>query len=271
MVERNYDEDTKTLTISGTGDMKSYSYPEFVAMHEYVIEKVIIGDGVTSIAKEAFIGCGNLESVTIPDSVTDIGSYAFSYCSGISQINIPKNVTGIGNYAFYECRKLSSAAIPISVRSIGRKAFFGCNCLNTVIFYNFPGAKQLKLTGGSDVPLSEQIDMIINKNYGVRMDPEVKYDILRQLLGLNPDEEELVAYIKTNIIQMMHFAIDRNDAETVNNICESKKFLTGRNIVPITDYAINNTQQGGSIEIQAVLMNCKNEHFNKNTKDKFIL
>ena len=48
---------------------------------------VTIPDGVTSIGKEAFFGCGLLQSITILDSVTSIGSYAFGYYGSNSKVN----------------------------------------------------------------------------------------------------------------------------------------------------------------------------------------
>ncbi len=67
----------------------------------------IIPDGVTSLGKNAFLGCGNLESVTIAESVTLIDDYAFALCSGLTSITLPEGVTSIGVYAFTGCWNLS--------------------------------------------------------------------------------------------------------------------------------------------------------------------
>ena len=48
--------------------------------------KIILPDGVTSIADGAFIGCYELESVTIPASVTNISNNAFAGCAGIKEV-----------------------------------------------------------------------------------------------------------------------------------------------------------------------------------------
>ena len=43
---------------------------------------------VTSIGREAFKDCSDIQVLDIPSSVTSIGSDAFSGCSGLTRINI---------------------------------------------------------------------------------------------------------------------------------------------------------------------------------------
>ena len=49
-----------------------------------MLQKVEIGNGVTSIGQNAFYYCYSLASVSIPSSVTSIGTYAFYYCHGMA-------------------------------------------------------------------------------------------------------------------------------------------------------------------------------------------
>lgn len=91
---------------------------------------------VTSIGKNAFENCDNLQSVTIPNSVTSIGNYAFTYCSNLQSVTIPNSVTSIGNDAFRNCSSLQSLTIPNSVTSIGNYAFAWCENLQSVTIPN---------------------------------------------------------------------------------------------------------------------------------------
>ena len=125
------------LTVSGSvsfeGSKSSNQYSNLLRyssgsdtrnqVYQNAIQKVEIGDSVTSIRSYAFRGCRSLSSITIPNSVTSIGSYAFADCYSISAITIPNSVTSIGNYAFSSCRSLSSITIPNSVTQIGDYAF----------------------------------------------------------------------------------------------------------------------------------------------------
>ena len=128
-----YDEATKTLTISGTGQMASYYYDispwsDFRAS----IKNIIIKDGVTSIGEDAFHGCKGLTSVTIPNSVTNIEMLAFYLCKGLTSVTIPNSVTSIGSDAFGWCTSLTSVTIPNSVTSIGVAVFSGCTGLTSI-------------------------------------------------------------------------------------------------------------------------------------------
>ena len=106
-------DDEGTLTISGTGEMASYSYNSNAPWYSNKanIYSVVIEDGVTSIGNYAFYGCTNLTSIIIPDSVTSICDYAFYNCTSLASVKIPDSVTSMGNYAFYGCTKLKDVYI----------------------------------------------------------------------------------------------------------------------------------------------------------------
>ena len=131
------DENTKTLTISGTGDMdytnpSNYSYGWDNYNDIYFIKTVVIEDGITSISDNAFLGCTSLASVTIPDSVTSIGESAFNNCTSLESVTIPDSVTFIGEKAFQSCESLTNATIGNGITSIGYRAFGNCKSLTEI-------------------------------------------------------------------------------------------------------------------------------------------
>ncbi len=139
--------ETGLLTISGKGDMLDCKhkkiptewagYPSCV--YEYdeqrwgkaVVKKVVIEEGVTSIAAHAFHGCDNLETIVIPDSVTRIEHCAFSACYNLRRVDIPDKVTVIKDYTFDRC-DLEKVKLPKNLKKIGYRAFRYCNELKQI-------------------------------------------------------------------------------------------------------------------------------------------
>ena len=136
----------------------------------YSLSSVVIPDGVTSIDTQTlFMWCYSLSSVTIPNGVTSIGNQAFHSCYSLSSVTIPNGVTSIGTQAFYNCISLSSVTIPNGVTSIGNQAFYGCTLSSVIIpdgvtsigsktFYNCYGIRYYDFTRHTAVPTLSNTD-----------------------------------------------------------------------------------------------------------------
>lgn len=116
-----FDSDTKTLTISGKGEM--YDFPDAGSPWYSLnaeIDHVVISEGATSIGNYAFVSCG-VDDIEIPDSVTRIGQGAFAL-SSIESIKIPSGVTTIEEYTFTRS-SLYSVELPEQLKVIEENAF----------------------------------------------------------------------------------------------------------------------------------------------------
>jgi hypothetical protein len=100
-----------------------------------MLQKVEVGNGVTSIDSYAFYYCYSLTSITIPNGVTSIGSNSFYSCYSLTNITIPNSVTNIGG-SFNSCYSLASIIIPNSVTSIGSNSFSSCYSLTSITIPN---------------------------------------------------------------------------------------------------------------------------------------
>ena len=138
-----------TLTISGTGEMVwpadgNNWGPWLKGMMQYGsdmdettgITKVVIQDGVTSIAASAFNTLTSLQEVQIPDSVTSIGVNAFRKCESLASITLPSSVTAIGDSAFSGCKSLKSIELPQSLTALSSGMFQGCEALESIVIPN---------------------------------------------------------------------------------------------------------------------------------------
>ena len=101
-IKWEFDMSTGTLTISGKGDMEEF--PDSAPWADYVdyIKKVVITEGVTSISKNSFKWCKNLESIEIPKTLTKIGNW-FLECYSFRSIKIPEHIVSIEEDAFSGC------------------------------------------------------------------------------------------------------------------------------------------------------------------------
>ena len=120
--------------INFEGRFFSDEYNLYLYLDGALVTELVIPEGVTSIADNAFWGCSSLTSITIPESVTEIGTNAFSGCSSLTSITIPEGVTSIGEHAFYGCSGLTSVVISENSKltSIEREAFYGCSSLASI-------------------------------------------------------------------------------------------------------------------------------------------
>ena len=130
----NYDTGTKTLTITGTGDMPDFANADAQPWKDVrnEIEKVKIEAGVKSVGAYAFRNNAMLTSVTLPAGIQTIGEAAFNDCKKLTGITLPEGVTTMGKYAFSNCEKLASITLPGSVTAIGEQAFGNCTALTDI-------------------------------------------------------------------------------------------------------------------------------------------
>lgn len=115
--------DTVTVIVNGNCSLIGGTFDSISSV------KVIIADGITEVAYNAFNGAKTIVRVTIPDSVSEIGKSAFSECSGLEFVNIPSQVTEIKEKTFLNCSSLEYIELPQHISTIGNYAFKGCTNL----------------------------------------------------------------------------------------------------------------------------------------------
>ena len=97
------------------------------------LTELVIPEGVTEIAEEAFLGGVLLRTFVLPKSMTKIPAGAFS-ATGITNLDfLPEGITEIGDEAF-NYSALVEANIPEGVTKIGSNILYGCSNLETVSF-----------------------------------------------------------------------------------------------------------------------------------------
>lgn len=147
-----------SLEVYGSGYMNSATSPEW---SNYDVSRVVIGDGVKSIADNAFKGQKNLTYIKLGNGITSIEKDAFIDCGYYNdESNWKDNVLYINDYlikakedinglysikngtqciadnAFEGCIDLTGVYIPNSVIAIGNSAFDWCHELTKLTIPN---------------------------------------------------------------------------------------------------------------------------------------
>ena len=122
-----YDTGTKTLTISGKGEMPDYEASDEVPWKKYAesILTLIVEEGVTGIGNSAFRYAKNMHTATLPNSLSRIGDKAFSDCYELTHVTLPEGLKTIGSHGFSGC-SFSSITLPERLKEIGEFAFSHC-------------------------------------------------------------------------------------------------------------------------------------------------
>ncbi len=127
-----YDSDTKTLTISGSGKMKTFEKESAVPWYGYMeeIETAVIEDGVTNVGARAFESATALSAVSLGNTVTAIEDEAFHQCTSLKEITLPDSLTSIGSA--FQSSGLTSIDIPAGVTSIDNSSFTYAKSLTAI-------------------------------------------------------------------------------------------------------------------------------------------
>ena len=91
------------------------------------LKMILLGNGVTKIAENAFFGFKSVEAFVLSEGVEEISSFAFNDCRSLVYINFPNTLKSIGHYSFMNCQSLYTLELPKSLQSIGLGAFMDCS------------------------------------------------------------------------------------------------------------------------------------------------
>ena len=125
--------DDGTLTISGKGEMQHaegnsvYAWGgENPQVKRNDIKKVVVQEGVTSLAEYICWDFANLQEVTLPKSLTNLGKQCFKLCTALKSITLPDDITLIEESAFEGCSALETVTFPKNLKEVSEKAFYSC-------------------------------------------------------------------------------------------------------------------------------------------------
>lgn len=184
----SFDQLNGELKISGDGEVTSHPW---IGLYKDQIQRVIIGDRITSLCDDAFKNCKMLTYVGLgtDSALTNIGSGAFSGCDKITSITFPRNLRKIGSEAFKDTGLSGIVVLPIRVNDLAPDAFTGCDDItalavdNSLAVTTNPAQWALPNPNAAILAYDGQVIMgIYIPNDPVRSD--VKVTIPSQILGI---------------------------------------------------------------------------------------
>ena len=118
-----------TLTFSGTGELYAITIFQHSTYYWHTLEctavwnKVVVEEGITSIASQMLRLLRNVNSVELPSTLTTIRSSALANLFSLPAITIPEDVTEIGANAFDNCYALTEITFTGNAPSFGTNVF----------------------------------------------------------------------------------------------------------------------------------------------------
>ena len=110
------------------------AFTSYGGLYNNYLQRVQLGNGVTSIGQNAFNDCIALKEVLFGENVKTIGYGAFRGCTNLPYVALPEGLQQIGDLAFDQCTKLSRVIVPSSVYWIGASAFSYTDALKEIVF-----------------------------------------------------------------------------------------------------------------------------------------
>ncbi|MDE7416906.1 MAG: leucine-rich repeat domain-containing protein, partial [Lachnospiraceae bacterium] len=126
------------------------------------IDKVILPESLREIGAEAFRGCLLMQTIVLPKGLCRIGAGAFSDCVKLLRIEIPEQIDVLEDRIFRHCRALQEIHLPDGLQRIGESAFYGCSGLKKLqlpeslvfigkmAFYR-SGLREVRIPAGAEV------------------------------------------------------------------------------------------------------------------------
>jgi len=108
-----------------------------LAKNSPLLREVIIGPtvtGISTIYKEAFMGCVALETFVMPDTVRATNSAIFEGCTSLTSVTLSTHESyyTLDTNMFRGCTSLTDIVIPNNIKAIKERVFESCTSLRTI-------------------------------------------------------------------------------------------------------------------------------------------
>ena len=219
-----FDEKTGTFTIRTEAD-----FIRFKILGNN-IEKVVIGEGITTIGELKFHDGTSLKSINL-GNVQIIGESAFKGCKSLASIDF-KNVQTIEERAFEGCTALASIDLG-NVQIIGKSAFKGCTALASIDFKNVQTIEERAFEGCTALASIDDLENVTTiKDHA--------FDSCKALQSVdlkNVEDIECSTFDGCKKLQHVNLGIATGIGEDAFSGCTSLKSIDLKNVTDIYERA----------------------------------
>ena len=146
-----YDADSKTITVSGSGslwgssDWKNLDFLNFIVTDEisyigsfvlgaeHTVEYIFIDGNVKCISDYAFSHCPNLKKIELGYGIESLEVGPFANNPALETVNIPGSVKTFMGCTFANCSSLKNVVLEEGVEEITNVMFFNCVSLKSLV------------------------------------------------------------------------------------------------------------------------------------------
>lgn len=261
-----YSVQSKTLTISGSGDTPNFlndsvSQPWYDWRSDGSIENIVVCDGITSLGNYFFYKV-NAKNIVLPDSLEKIGGYTFSGNKSIKELSFGSGLTTIANNSFYQCSVLETVYFRKNISSIGASAFESCTALKSVSFERMNMAVSISRRAFLACPSLVSINLPINatlSSYSVGYKSASKGSInSNMVMGVYRDSSAYTYATKNYTNYVLLDSMEILDGDVINRTYYSDSVDDEMKFYFIPEHSCKyNFASSGTVDVDCVLTDSK--------------
>ena len=183
-------------------------------------DRIILPKTITTIKRNAFMGCSKLTQINLPEGLKNIEGCAFSRCTNLRNIYLPSSIKSLDYFTFF-CSNVKQIYLNDDEIKFDYNNLLNCSSLKSIVLKN----------KGIPIPNTEEVyEFLKNKNIEKRKKVILNSNnsIVKAGLSLylyeNDKTLDFVENFYNNIFGYGKFIIDNSSEFELKNILQSKIF-----------------------------------------------
>lgn len=187
-------------------------------------EKILLPETITTIKRNAFMGCSKIKRIKLPEGLKTIEGCAFSRCTNLTELQLPTSLKNLDYFTFF-CSNIKQIVVLDETIKFDYSVLENCSNLKTIVIKG-------KTDKGIPIPNCKEVfDFLNNKTQKVRneiienaIDSNVQTGLALYLLE-NKESDFFTDKIVNNLYSYGKFIIDNSGNNELKNLLKSNILL----------------------------------------------